>query len=166
MLVTRDADLDVDKGGEFLTGGCRSGWFKGGFTSSYSHKFWTSSRKCCERSYSYHFFWANQWKTNIKIFSWIQCEISKDRRDYHILGDTNHRIIMHNLNHKIWTLLKNVSFSVLYKFNQAIHYPFTYIVMKVQLSRKVIISILLIDTDTDPFLQCSYTLILFAIRPM
>ena len=46
-----------------------------------------------ERGYPHHFIWANQWTSDIKTFSWTQCEISKHRRDWCILADNNERII-------------------------------------------------------------------------
>ena len=36
--------------------------------------------------FPYHFFGANQRKVNIKILLWIQCAVSKDWRDWHILA--------------------------------------------------------------------------------
>ena len=55
-------------------------------------------RTVTERSCSYHFFWANQWMADIKIFSCTQYEISKDRCDWHILARNGQRIVSQNLN--------------------------------------------------------------------
>ena len=51
-----------------------------------------------ERGFPYYFFWTNQWKADIKIFSWAKCEISKDSRDWHVLAGNDQRIISKNLN--------------------------------------------------------------------
>ena len=51
--------------------------------------------------YPYHFFWANQWKADIKIFPWIQCEISNGRLDWHSLVRNNQRMISHSLNRRV-----------------------------------------------------------------
>ena len=51
-----------------------------------------------ERNYPYHFFWANQPKADIKFFWWTQCEISKDRCDWHILKGSEKGIKLHCLN--------------------------------------------------------------------
>ena len=67
--------------------------------------YWCSKK--LERGFTHYFFWANQRKADSKIFSWIQCEFSKDRRDWHTLAGNNERIISHNLN-RWWT--KNTTF--------------------------------------------------------
>ena len=61
------------------------------------------------KRFSYYYFWANQWKANIKIFSWTQYEINKDRRDWHILAGNDERIISHNLNRCLWVVGAYVS---------------------------------------------------------
>ena len=50
------------------------------------------------KKFSTLFLWANQRKPDIKSFSWTQCEISKDRRDWHILAGNDWRIASLNLN--------------------------------------------------------------------
>ena len=50
-----------------------------------------------ERSFSYHFVWANQWKVGIKFFSWTQYAFCKDRCNWHILAGNDWRIKSHNL---------------------------------------------------------------------
>ena len=60
--------------------------------------------KYFERSYPYHFFWANQQKIDIKIFLWTQSKINKDPRDWHILAANDQRIISHNLNRLGWKI--------------------------------------------------------------
>ena len=51
-----------------------------------------------ERGFSYHISWANQQKADIKMLLWAQCEICKDRRDWHILVGNNKRFVSHYLN--------------------------------------------------------------------
>ena len=67
-----------------------------------SFDIFAAKRKCHhrrnDRGSSYHFFWANQWKVDIKIFSWSRCEICKDRHDWQILAENDQRIISHCLN--------------------------------------------------------------------
>ena len=53
-----------------------------------------------------YFFWANQWKADIKFFSWTEYEINKDRRDWHILAGIDTRINL-NRNGRILTLCWN-----------------------------------------------------------
>ena len=52
--------------------------------------------------FPYHFFGANQRKVDVKIFSWTQCAINKDWRDWHILGGNDERIARQNLNRNIF----------------------------------------------------------------
>ena len=42
-----------------------------------------------QQGYLYHFYLANQQKVHIKICSWTQCEISKNKHDWHILVANN-----------------------------------------------------------------------------
>ena len=63
-----------------------------------SAKFLKSSGLCHERSFPYHFFWTSQQKPDIEIFSWTQCEISKDTPDWHILVGNGRRIVSLSLN--------------------------------------------------------------------
>ena len=46
-----------------------------------------SARFPTETGFPYHFLWANQQKADIKIFSWTQCEISKDKSVLHFDKD-------------------------------------------------------------------------------
>ena len=50
-----------------------------------------------ERSNPYYFFRANQWKANIKIYSWTQCDPTVNGCDWHILVDNDERIVLHFL---------------------------------------------------------------------
>ena len=62
-----------------------------------------------QKRLSNHFFWVNQQKPHIKMFSWTQCEISKNRRDWHKVF-----FYCHAPSLIFFTLLHAVSNTVLY----------------------------------------------------
>ena len=48
------------------------------FSGNFDLNWWL--QKFLQTGYPYQFFWADQQKTNFKLFSWAKCEINKIRR--------------------------------------------------------------------------------------
>ena len=63
-----------------------------------------------QKGYPYNFFWTNQRKVDIKIFIGTECEISKDRLDWHILVGNDERIIWHKFPSTVRILRFYISF--------------------------------------------------------
>ena len=51
----------------------------------------------------YHFFWTNQPEADFKIFSWTQCEISKNKHERHILTAMTRELYYITWNIFVWT---------------------------------------------------------------
>ena len=84
-----------------------------------------------ERGFPYNFYWANQWKADIKFVSWTQCEIRKERRDWLILACNDQSILSPNLNQETKIMSQiNLSRTIYFSFHSVQQQMYIAIVWK------------------------------------